>query len=64
MAGCFFSLITISLTWVFYRPLIGLSLLAAADAISALLYMRPSTKASDENAEVPGSFQQPVNRAF
>ncbi len=56
LVGCFFSLITISIAWIFYRPLIGLTLLAIAIGIVVILYKRSaSNKSRTESAAVADS---------
>ncbi len=48
LVGCVFSLMTISIAWVFYRPVFGICLLAVAVAIGVFAYTRTS-KASQVN---------------
>ena len=38
--GLAWALVVIAIAWIFYRPLLGIALLAAAAALIALLYMR------------------------
>ena len=46
--GLAWSLMIIALAWLFYRPLIGIIILAAAGGLIALLYSRRSAKTSGQ----------------